>query len=170
MKDHSAQKLRSTASSKRFNSTPKEDHQGKNSSSDFKTFKIKHRPHELEHFNCFNLIKIPYPSSFVTNADLLRLDFSPLSHSVKELIIYAKSIIESNFERKMIGKSFNLLRLIQLIADSYRAEAYHNFTHAFSVLLVPQKIFSSYFNHTADQNNSKKSSLKSNGFMYSSHL
>jgi hypothetical protein len=39
-------------------------------------------------------------------------------------------------ERKAIGKSFNLLKLIELIADNYNVTAYHNFTHAFSVLQV----------------------------------
>jgi hypothetical protein len=44
--------------------------------------------------------------------------------------------LESSPERKLISKSFNLNKLISTIAENYNTTAYHNFTHAFSLLLV----------------------------------
>lgn len=45
-------------------------------------------------------------------------------------------ILDSSPERKLLGKSFNLNKLISTLAENYNTTAYHNFTHAFSLLLV----------------------------------
>lgn len=82
------------------------------------------------------MINLPQPTPFITITDLNKLDFSSLSYPIKQLVIYAKTIIDSNLERRSVGKSFNLLKLIELIAENYKVTAYHNFTHAFSVLQV----------------------------------
>lgn len=114
------------------------------------------------------MVKLSFPSSFVTTADLNRLDFSPLSYQVKDLILYAKAILESDHDRKILSRSFNLLKLIQLIARNYNINPYHNFTHAFSVLLVTITLFSCSFRPTTDPSNSKRASPKNSGFSCSS--
>lgn len=91
----------------------------------------------------------------MTTADLNRLDFSPLSYQVKDLILYAKAILEADHERKILSRSFNLFKLIQLIAKNYNINPYHHFTHAFSVLLVTMTLLSYFFSPTTDLSNFK---------------
>ena len=103
---------------------------------DYKIFKEKHAINEDNQLSCFGLIALPQPTPFITITDLNKLEFPALAYPIKQLVNYAKTIIDSNLERRAIGKSFNLLRLIELIAENYNVTAYHNFTHAFSVLQV----------------------------------
>lgn len=134
---------------------------------DFKTFKMNNNA-KYESFPLIGLVKLSFPSSFITTADLNSLYFSPLSYQVKDLILYARAILEADHERKILGRSFNLLKLIRLISKNYNANPYHNFTHAFSVLLVNIALISCFFNPTTDLSNSKRVSPKNNGFSFSS--
>ena len=102
-----------------------------------KAFKEKENISDLDPpISCFTLINNPQPKLFISLEDLHRLDFPILSYTTAELISYSKLIIDANLERRHIGKAFNLTRLIELIAENYNVNAYHNFSHAFSVMLV----------------------------------
>lgn len=79
---------------------------------------------------------IPSPKPFVSLADLNKIEFPALSYKISDLINFSRMIIDANPERKAIGKSFNLDRLLHLISETYLVTAYHNFTHAFSLLIV----------------------------------
>lgn len=103
---------------------------------DYKIFLEKQEGSEESLPSCFSLIVLPTPNPFVTIPELNKLEFCALAHPIKNLVGYSKTIIEANPQRRAIGKSFNLLRLIELIAEHYNITAYHNFTHAFSVLQV----------------------------------
>jgi hypothetical protein len=81
-------------------------------------------------------VRLPQPTPFITLADLNKLDFVSLAYPIKQLVLFSKTIFDASPERRAIGKSFNLLRLIELLAENYNVTAYHNFTHAFSVLQV----------------------------------
>ncbi len=65
-------------------------------------------------------------------------------------------MFEATPERKNIGKTFNLKRLLQLFAESYNITAYHNFSHAFSVLLVYNNLFSLFISVIIDLSTSEK--------------
>jgi len=86
--------------------------------------------------SCFRLITLQQPKLFISLQDLDQIEFPTLSYTISELISFSKMIVEATPERKLIGRSFNLNKLINLIADNYNITAYHNFTHAFSLLLV----------------------------------
>lgn len=86
--------------------------------------------------SCLRLIKTEQPKLFVSIKDLNAIDFPVLSYTISELIHFSRLILESSPERKLIAKSFNLNKLISTLAENYNTTAYHNFTHAFSLLLV----------------------------------
>jgi hypothetical protein len=116
---------------------------------DYRLFREKEQISEENQLSCFRLITLPPPAPFVTITDLDKLEFSALSYPIKQLVGYAKTIFDANVERRAIGKSFNLLKLIELLAENYNVTAYHNFTHAFSVLQVPPPSFSCFTSATA---------------------
>lgn len=132
---------------------------------DYKIFKEKYGITEDIQLSCFNLITLPLPTPFITITDLNKLEFPALAYPIKQLVNYSKTIIDSNLERRAIGKSFNLLRLIELIAEHYNITAYHNFTHAFSVLQVQTLPFSSFTRPTIDLRPYDAASLKNSGFI-----
>lgn len=105
-------------------------------STDYKIFKEKYQINEETQLSCLTLITLSQPNPFITITDLNKLEFPALAYPIKNLVNYSKSIIEAHPERRAIGKSFNLLKLVELIAEHYNITAYHNFTHAFSVLQV----------------------------------
>ena len=114
----------------------KHDKPNKNQT-DLKSFKEKFNINENnQSISCLKLITTSSPKLFINLKELNMIDFPVLSYTLSELCDFSKMIFESNNERKLIGKSFNLNKLIHLIAENYLVTAYHNFTHAFSLLLV----------------------------------
>lgn len=103
---------------------------------DLKLFRDQQENNEEPAISCLELVRLPQPSPFITITDLNKLEFSSLAYPIKQLILFSKTIFDASPERRVIGKSFNLLRLIELLAENYNVTAYHNFTHAFSVLQV----------------------------------
>jgi len=127
------------------------ERESKMKKTDYKLFREKELIDQEEPLSCFQLITLSPPSPFVTIIDLNKIEFSALSYPIRQLVGYAKSMFDANLERRAIGKSFNLLKLIELLAENYNATSYHNFTHAFSVLQVYLTPFSCCTSATTDQ-------------------
>ena len=78
----------------------------------------------------------PTESRSINVQTLLSTDFPVLNYRLKDLIEYAKIMLETsqfckiNFPGKIVRK------MVTLIASNYQHVAYHNFSHAFSLALV----------------------------------
>lgn len=84
---------------------------------DIKAFKEKEHIADMDiPLSCFQLISLSQPKLFVQLQDLDKIEFPSLSYTTAELISFSKMIIESSMERKRIAKTFNLNKLIELIA------------------------------------------------------
>ena len=98
----------------------------------------------------------------VTVEDLTRNEFPVLKYSIQSLVEFSKTMLETsqfcriNFPGKIVRK------IVNLIADNYHSVAYHNFSHAFSLMLVSLSLSSSTSSvssnpsgsNTSTQNNS----------------
>lgn len=111
---------------------------------------------------------LPQPKLFISLSELNSVDFPMISYTISELVNFSKMIIDANPERRAIGKAFNLSKLILLISENYLITAYHNFTHAFSLLLVSPHPLSSSSSPTDDVPTSAPSSQKNSGSTSSS--
>jgi hypothetical protein len=83
---------------------------------DYKLFREREEIEEETQLSCFALIDLPAPTPFITITELNKLEFCALSYPIKQLVGHAKSMFDANLERRAIGKSFNLLKLIELLA------------------------------------------------------
>jgi len=66
--------------------------------------------------SCLKLVNTSSPKLFINLKELNMIEFPVLSYTISELCDISKMILENNSERKLIGKSFNLNKLIHLIA------------------------------------------------------
>lgn len=138
---------------------------------DLKNFKEKYQIEDQSPpISCLRLIKTHPPKMFISLEDLNKVNFPVISYSINDLVNFSRLILDSSPERRIIAKSFNTTRLIQLLAENYNVTAYHNFTHAFSLLLVTSILFSSYIRLIIDAIASKRCSPKRSGSMSSSLL
>jgi hypothetical protein len=55
---------------------------------------------------------MPKAQHSISLSDLNKIEFSPLPYSIKKLAGFSQLILEGNQERKALGKTFNLPRLI----------------------------------------------------------
>jgi hypothetical protein len=55
---------------------------------------------------------MPKAQHSINLSDLNKIEFSPLPFSIKKLAEFSQLILEGNQERKALGKTFNLPRLI----------------------------------------------------------
>jgi hypothetical protein len=146
----------------------KQEKQNKDST-DLKNFKEKYQiEDQFPPVSCLKLIKTHPPKMFISLEDLNKVNFPVISYSINDLVNFSRLILDSSPERRMIAKSFNTTRLIQLLAENYNVTAYHNFTHAFSLLLVPSILYSSCTKLTIDAIASKRCFLRRSGSMSSS--
>jgi hypothetical protein len=135
---------------------------------DLKAFKDKYQVDDRNPpISAFRLITLPAPKLFVSLNDLDQVDFPVLSYTISEITNFSAMILDSSPVRKAIGKSFNLSKLMQLIAENYNVTAYHNFTHAFSLLLVSRHLCSSSGRPTTAAKSYEDSSTRSSGSMSS---
>ena len=111
----------------------------------------------------FKLIRVRPPHPQVSLEELNRRDFSVLAHPVQALVGYAEQLICADPERRLLGEAFNLHYFIRTMAEKYRLNAYHNFTHAFSVQLVHQSILRCSISFTTAVPNSGAASHRLNG-------
>lgn len=124
---------------------------------DLKKFKEKYNINdENPPISCLRLIKTHTPKMFISLDDLNKVNFPVVSYSISDLINFSRLILDSSPERRIIAKSFNTTKLIQLLAENYNVVAYHNFTHAFSLLLVLPIRHSFSTKPTTDATNSKR--------------
>lgn len=133
----------STPLTKTFSNTFSKPEKHSKDTTDLKNFKAKYRiKDESPTISCLRLIKTHTPKMFISLEDLNKVNFPVISYSINDLVNFSRLILDSSSERRIIAKSFNTTRLIQLLAENYNVTAYHNFTHAFSLLLVLFCLFS----------------------------
>ena len=105
--------------------------------SDYNAFVMKCQREHTEKLDIFQLIKVP--SGYVpAMSDVHNINFPTLSFNNRTLINMAKEMLRTtNFCSEQGIKPPKLEAFMRMICRNYNVLPYHNFSHAFSVYLVP---------------------------------
>ena len=81
-------------------------------------------------------IRKKHGSSNIGLKELMNPEFAVLQYTIKQLIECSKLILETSHFCRINFPGKIVRRMVTLFADNYHLVAYHNYSHAFSVLLV----------------------------------
>ncbi len=108
--------------------------------SDYQAFRwtLKKEGSEFRLPECIKILKIPEHLKRLSSLNLPTnlINFKSLNYSVEQLCKMSSSLLEEKGKCRELMKEKDLQRLLRHISEEYNINGYHNFTHAFSVLLV----------------------------------